>query len=456
MNKEVSKIKEHKSAVFPFLDKPVEIYKLENGHTVIIANKHGELVNISTWVRTGSINEDDKINGISHFLEHLMFKGTPEHPAGEFDRILEARGAIVNAATWKDYTFYYVTLPKGPNDEYFEEALDLHSDMMLNASIPEHEIGPIFDFHNPDVKEKRERYVVIEEIRMRDDQPWSKTYNELNHIMYTTHPYVMDVIGTGEIISSVPRQTIVDYYKKWYTADNFITIVVGDVDTEETLNLIREKFKSAESKPEIKVKHPEEEPQTQPRLVENMSKLNTGFTMFGFHGPQAGNLKETIAIDTISIILGEGKSSRLHQNLIEKPETPVFNVVGSGQYQFKDGNTFFIQANFHPSQRGKALELLKVEIRKMIDSPVSQQELDKAKKKLKGRFASESETVSEIGESIGHFMTICDDISCYTNYLNILNTLTVQDIFEISRKYLDLNKVSISVLMPENEEGEVK
>lgn len=458
MVKEISKIMDRKSAVFPFLDKPVEIYKLENGHTVVIANKLGELVNVSTWVKTGSINEDDKINGISHFLEHLMFKGTPAHPAGEFDRVLESRGAVVNAATWKDYTFYYVTLPKGANNQYFKEALDLHADMMLNPLIPEEEIGPVFDFHNPDVKEKRERYVVIEEIKMRDDQPWSKTYNELNHIMYTQHPYVMDVIGTGEIIASLPRQTILDYYKKWYTPENMTTIIVGDVNPEETISLIREKFQF-ETKQAVSTKeYPQEPAQTQLRIVENLSKLNTGFTIFGFHGAKANDLKNTIAIDAISIILGESKSSRLYQNLIEKPETPVFNVIASGQYQFKDGNTFFIQANFHPSQKEKAIELLKVEIRKMIDFPVSQEELDKARKKLKAGFAAESETVSEIGESIGHYMTVCDDISCYTNYLNVLDTLTIQDIFEASRKYLDLNKVSISILMPgeEKKEGEVE
>ena len=105
----MAKIIDKKTHIYPYLDKPVDIYTLENGHKIVIANKSGDLVNVSTWVKTGSIHEDDKISGISHFLEHLMFKGTPTHPAGDFDKILEAKGAIVNAATWKDYTFYYVT-----------------------------------------------------------------------------------------------------------------------------------------------------------------------------------------------------------------------------------------------------------------------------------------------------------------------------------------------------------
>ena len=106
---------------YPYLERPVEIYERENGHKIVFAYKKGGLINISSWVRTGSINENDENNGISHFLEHLMFKGTSTHKAGEFDRTLESRGAIVNAATWKDYTFYYVTIPKGSSDKNFKD-----------------------------------------------------------------------------------------------------------------------------------------------------------------------------------------------------------------------------------------------------------------------------------------------------------------------------------------------
>ena len=233
---ELSKVINKETVEFPFIDKPVEIFKLENGHTIVLANKQGDLANISTWVKTGSLNEDDSITGISHFLEHLMFKGTPLHPAGDFDRILESKGAIVNAATWKDYTFYYVTLPKGENNEYLKECIELHGDMIINSIIPEEEIGPAFDIKNPDVKEKRERSVVIEEISMRDDNNWTTTYDAMNALMYKVHPYKRDVIGTAEVISSVTRDTIMNYYKKWYTPNNMITIAVGAfTDSEQIL-----------------------------------------------------------------------------------------------------------------------------------------------------------------------------------------------------------------------------
>jgi zinc protease len=444
-----SRIKSIKEVIYPFLNKPVKVYELVNNHKIVLGYKEGGLVNVSTWVKTGSINENDQNNGISHFLEHLMFKGTPTHPAGEFDRILEAKGAIVNAATWKDYTFYYVTLPKGENDRDFWEALDLHADMMLNPIIPEHEIGPVFDVNDPNVAEKRERYVVIEEIRMRDDQPWTKTYNELNHNMYTTHPYKRDVIGSAEIISTVPQEVIMNYYKNWYTPENMTTIIVGDIDFDKTIEYVINKFEFKEERPCKREVLPDVNNLKEPLSLENKSKINTGFMIFGFHGPKACNLKNSIALDILGIVMGEGSSSRLYQNLIEKPEPPVFNVIDADQYQFKDGNVFFIQGNFIPEHKQQALEQIKEQVQAIVDSPISQEELNKSKKKLKVRFASSAETVSEIGETIGYYMTVCEELEMCSDYLKILENITEKDVQNAAKKYLDLGKSAVSVLMPE-------
>jgi zinc protease len=448
---ELSKVISREAADFPFIDKPVEIFKLENGHTIVIANKHGELANISTWVKTGSLNEDDSITGISHFLEHLMFKGTPSHPAGEFDRILESKGAIINAATWKDYTFYYVTFPKGENDENVQEVIELHADMMLNAMVPDEEIGPAFNPKNPNVEEKRERYVVIEEINMRDDNHWTTTYDSVNELMYEVHPYKRDVIGTAEVISSVSRETIMNYYKKWYTPQNMTTIAVGDFpNSEQVLDLIRQNFMLEAAEPTQKPVYEQEKEQLKPRNIEKTRKdINTGFVIMGFHGPKPINLAENIATEILSIILGEGKSSRLYQNLIEKQPEQIFNVVGATQYEFKEGNVFLIQGNFVPEKKTTAIDLLKSEIRKIMDEPISDTEFEKAKKKLKVGFAEEAETVSEIGEAIGHCLTVCEDISCHTEYLKTLDSITPEFIQKTAKKYLNLNKVSISLLIPE-------
>lgn len=433
---------------YPYLTEKVEVYERENGHKIILAHKDGELVNVSSWVKTGSINEDDTNNGISHFLEHLMFKGTDRFKVGEFDRILEAKGGIVNAATWKDYTFYYVTLPKGENDENLYLAIDLHADMMTGAILPEVEIGAPFDLNDTTVTDKRERHVVIEEIRMRKDQNWTKVYNACNFNMYTQHPYKRDVIGTPEIISQVTREQIMDYYKTHYTPENITTIVVGDFDKEKVLDAVIKGFDFSGTKKAPQRENKIDSPVSETKVVENITVANTGYVMFGFLGPKARELKENITLDLISIILGEGTSSRLYRNLIEKQAEPVVNYVDSTHYQFKDGNNFFIQANFRPEKKDTVIEMIKAELAKLLSEKITADELMKAKKKTKSRFAENAETVSEIGETIGYYMTVCGDLKLVEEYLRDLENITVEDLEDSVRKYLNINNAVISLLMP--------
>ena len=433
---------------YPYLTEKVEVYERENGHKIILAHKEGELVNVSSWVKTGSINEDDTNNGISHFLEHLMFKGTERFKVGEFDRILESKGGIVNAATWKDYTFYYVTLPKGENDENLYLAIDLHADMMTGAILPEVEIGAPFDLNDTTVTDKRERHVVIEEIRMRKDQNWTKVYNACNFNMYTQHPYKRDVIGTPEIISQVTREQIMDYYKTHYTPENITTIVVGDFDKEKVLDAVIKGFDFSGTKKAPQRENKIDSPVSETKVVENTTVANTGYVMFGFLGPKARELKENITLDLISIILGEGTSSRLYRNLIEKQAEPVVNYVDSTHYQFKDGNNFFIQANFRPEKKDTVIEMIKAELAKLLSEKITADELMKAKKKTKSRFAENAETVSEIGETIGYYMTVCGDLKLVEEYLRDLENITIEDLEASVRKYLNINNAVISLLMP--------
>lgn len=435
---------------YPYLTEDVEIYERENGHKIVLAHKEGELANVSTWVKTGSINEDDTNNGISHFLEHLMFKGTHKHKAGYFDKTLEAKGAIVNAATWKDYTFYYVTLPKGPQDCDLNLAIELHADMMLDPVLPEEEIGAPFDLNNPKVTDKRERHVVIEEIRMRKDQNWTKVYNACNFNMYKKHPYKRDVIGTPEIISKVTRDEIMNYYKTFYSPENMTTIIVGDFDKQKVLEKVEKEF-DFKGRPNAPKKINEiDSPTDHTIVVENKGKSNTSYLMIGFLGPKANQLKENIELDIISIILGESTSSRLYQNLIEKQPEPVFNMANAEHYQFKDGNNFFVQANFKPEKRDLAIELVKKEIDNLLTNRITEEELEKAKKKIKSRFAYSAETVSEIGETIGYYMTVCEDLKLIENYLKDVEDITIDDLENTIRKYLSIDNAVISILEPED------
>lgn len=434
---------------YPYLEKPVEIYERECGHKIVFAYKKGCLINISSWVKTGSINENDENNGISHFLEHLMFKGTTKHKAGEFDRTLEARGAIVNAATWKDYTFYYVTIPKGSDDRNFKDTLDLHADMMLDPIIPDNEIGAPFDL-NEKVTSKRERHVVIEEIRMRKDQPWTKVYNQTNANMYTSHPYKRDVIGNEQIISTITRETVLDYYKTHYTPNNITTIIAGDLNADEIIPLVAEKFDFKGRLNRINKIYSIDSGVSETKYIESYSQITTGFLMFGWLVPAARDIKTNTILEMAALILGQGQSSRLYQELVEKADNPIFNIVSTDYYQFRDGGNFFIQANFKPENKDEAVEQVKFQIQKLINEGITERELKKAKKKLKAGFAENSETVSDIAETIGFYMTVCNSIECVEEYVKVIDEITLEDVKNAVTKYLNLNKAVISLLMPEN------
>lgn len=435
---------------YPFLERPVVIYERECGHKIVFAYKKGGLMNISSWVKTGSINENDQNNGISHFLEHLMFKGTSKHKAGEFDKTLESRGAIVNAATWKDYTFYYVTIPKGNGSRNFTDTLNLHADMMLDPVIPDNEIGKPFNLNDNKITIKRERHVVIEEIRMRKDQPWTKVYNNLNKNMYTSHPYRRDVIGTEEIISSVKREEVLDYYRTHYTPNNITTIIAGELEPEEILPLVCKEF-DFKGRKNAEVKYYEiDKPVKSTKIIEDYAQINTGFLMFGYLGPLACDIKTSTILEMLCIILGQGQSSRLYQELIEKEKDPIFNVISCDYYHFRDGGNLLLDANFKPEEKDKAIEQIINQINKIITDGISDAELKKAKKKLKAGFAENSETVSDIAENIGFYMTVCNKLECVEEYINVIDTITKDDIKEAAQKYINIDNAVISVLMPDS------
>lgn len=320
---------------------------------------------------------------------------------------------------------------------------------MIDPVIPDYEMGAPFDINDKTVTDKRERHVVIEEIRMRKDQPWTKVYNATNHAMYTSHPYKRDVIGTPEIISQVSQEEVMNYYRTFYSPENVTTIVVGDFDSEDILNRVVEGF-SWGDRP-----HPPEKdfgpdtPVKETVYIENKANINSSFMMFGFLGAMAKDLKNIIALEMLAVILGEGASSRLYNNLIENQPEHIFNMIDAENYSFRDGSNFFVQANFNPEYKEKAIELVKEEIKK-VQNEITEREINKAKKKLKSRFACEAETVSDIGEAIGYYMTVCDDLNLAEEYLPICESITIEDLKDAAKKYLDLNHAVISILSPDN------
>ena len=444
----MTKIIKKEQIDYPYLEKPLSIYTFENGHKAILAYKDSPMINISSWVKTGSINENAQNNGVSHFVEHLLFKGTTKYPAGCFDRTMEQKGGIINAATWKDYTFYYINIPK----EHFKIALEMHADMMVDALFPIEEIGPEFNPNGKAPKEKRERYVVIEEIRMGEDNNWRKVYKNLNSSMYENHPYKREVIGTKEIIANISQEEIMKYYKTFYTPSNITTIVVGEFDEENIIKLIEENFIFKDNSNIEKCIPDERKKETiikNPKAIIDYAQINTGYIMLGALADSAKNLKETIALDLLSTILGDGKSSRLYSDLIESKTEPYYYQLESCHYQFKDGDNFFIEANFDSKKKDIVIKELKEHLKNL--EKIKQNELIKAKKRAKVNFAQDSEMVADIADAIGYWATVCEDVSLAKKYLPMLEEIDCEYLQEIAKKYLSPEKISISLLLPEGD-----
>lgn len=410
-------------------------FKLDNGQTVVIKEVHDNpIVIIDTWIKTGSVNETDENNGVAHFLEHLFFKGTSKHPPKEFDQILESKGAITNAATSKDFTHYYILIPS----QYFELALDLHSDMLLNPLVPRKEL-------------EKERKVVIEEIAKNNDKPTTVLYRNMIQGFYKIHPYKRDVIGTKEVIETISREQILDYYNKWYTPANMTTVIIGDIDTQKALNLVKTKFNkpAADDVRKDKVTYKlDKKPVEQIEKKVDM-KVETGYILIGFKGCHPIENKDSYALDVLATILGDGKSSRLYRNI--KEEKQLVHSISASHSSMRDDSIFYISANYITEDMERLKSAIFAEIDKLSKNEITKEEIQKAKNIIERDTFYSRESVSNIAGEIGYTVTITDSIDYYKNYLDNINKVTAEDLKRVAKTYLDKNSAVISVIMPEKE-----
>ena len=406
------------------------VHKLPNGQTLIVQEvKSNPIVTIDTWVKTGSINENDSNSGVAHFLEHLFFKGTKQHPVGEFDRILESKGAIVNAATSKDFTHYYITLPS----EYFDTAMELHSDMLSNPQIPRKEL-------------EKERKVVLEEISKDGNTPSRKVYENLNKLMYTSHPYKRRVIGSSDVISTIRREEILEYFNNFYAPSNMITLVIGDVDTAQVVQKVTESFNSEYKKP-VKKSFKKEHPLTSQKRNTEYIDSNVGYMMIGFRGVPIAN-NETYAIDVLAQILGGGKASKFYRDI--KEQKGLVYSISASNGSFRDDGIIFVSANFNPVNADKIEKSIFDEIVHVQKYGVTEEELNIAKNMIEQETYYSRESTSNIASELGYITALTGNPEYYNNYLANIKKVTAKDVQLAAQKYLGINKSAVAIALPKS------
>jgi len=407
-------------------------YILDNGQIIIIKEiKDNPIVIIDTFIKTGSANENDKNNGVAHFLEHLFFKGTTNHKRGEFEKALESKGGVFNAATSRDYTHYYIKI----DSKYLDEALNLHSDMLLNIAIPQNELD-------------MERKVVLEEITRSLDNPHSKLFDNFMRIVFNGTPYQRKILGTNEIISTISRNDIMAFHDTWYKPSNMVTVIVGDVNTQKILPKVQNAFKE-NKKRNIIVKPISPEFTNIPnRTIIEKSNIDTGYLILGYPTIGNNNLKEAYALNMAASIFAGGQNSILYDVL--KKDKNIILDASAGNYELKNTGVFYVTATFEAKNYEEVLSKIKTELKKFTQTPIDEKRLKLVKNSIKRQYLYSNESIEDIADMLGYNVAIGNTIQDYCEYLNVIESITPEFINQTMQKYFKDNVFALSVLLPDN------
>lgn len=419
----------------PYNHNEAKLYQLANGQKVIIMPKKGPTT-INTYVKVGSMNEADDKRGISHFIEHNLFNGSSKLQPGEFVRRVNEIGGRYNASTGFATTNYYIqSVIQKPED--FDNMLNIHSDMLLNPTFSQEMI-------------EKERGPVESEIQMLEDDPSAEINSIILKNLFQINSSSMDLIG-GSVknIQNITRDDVVDYYNLYYTPDNMTTVLVGDVNPDEAVAKIAKVFNSYKQSNQA-LKHTEElKPIDHPVRVDRTSHMiDSSLVNMAFAGPKNNDIKGTYATHLLIEALVGNDDARLSKLLTPlNTEASVNMEVVSSDYNAP--TSMMISANFDPDKTEEGLKAIYQGIYSMQTVPMSEQELNIVKNNFKYSLKNIAEDSMSITRLIGGNITNSNSMA-FCDLDKIIDSITPQDIMNAARSYLDLNRVSIGVLHPEN------
>ncbi len=409
----------------------VHEFTLENGLKVLLVPKPGTgITAVDIWINVGSLNETREISGISHFFEHMLFKGTEKRPGG-IDREIEALGGRTNAATSYDFTHYYIILPS----EHTELALDIIADITQNSSFPEEEIA-------------REKEVVLREQQQRSDSPTSFAFFTLRQEFYTVHPYKLPIIGFADSLERLTREDFLNWMRTYYVPNNMTLIVAGDIQTEKTLQIVKEKFGAMEPKPIPTQTYPKEPARTAKTVKEIRRDVSQGYLIFAWPGPSVKEAQDVYAMDVLITLLSDGRGSRFYKKL--RKELGLVTTIDAGYFTQKEPGIFNIYTEFPYENRVAVEQVILSELKEILDGKLGIDEVERAKRVLLAREALQAETSAGIAGTLGFYSVVAGDYKFALTYPQKIRAVTVQDIINVARKYINLETYYELVLIPES------
>jgi zinc protease len=425
---------------------PVTKVRFSNGLRVHLKEIHtAPLVSHWVWYRVGSRNEKPGKTGISHWVEHMQFKGTAQFPNGDLDKAISREGGSWNAMTYLDWTTYYEKLPT----DRIDLALRLEADRMINSLYDPAEV-------------ESERTVIISEREGKENEPIFRLDEAIQIAAFDSHPYRYEVIGDMQDLWKIARADLYEHYRTYYTPNNTLIALAGDFNTEKILARLTELYGDIPAGPEINGKIEIEPPLSAERRVEVSGPGDTTYLRLAYRAPAARDpdffaftVLDSLLSGPSGLMMSGGglsnKTSRLYRALVER-ELSV--SISGGLQATIDPFLYVITAIVHPRSTSEAvLAAIDAEIQRLQNHLVDAAEIARAIKQARALFAYGSENISNQAFWLG-FAEMFGDYAWFENYMQSLEQVTPQDVMRIAQTYLQSSRRVAGTYLPTGEAGE--
>ncbi|MGF1515983.1 MAG: M16 family metallopeptidase [Elainellaceae cyanobacterium] len=423
------------------------VRRLSNGLTVVAEQVPVDAVNLNLWFSVGSAVEADDINGMAHFLEHMMFKGTNRLKSGEFEQIVEQRGAIANAATSQDYTHYHITM--APQD--FVALTPLQLEVVLQPSIS-------------DGAFERERAVILEEIRRADDSPGRDSFYEAMAIACPDLPYARPVLGTPDVIEALQPEQMRAFHQTWYRPSAMTAVAVGNLPVEQLIETIENSIPGADSGPDIQsdVQETDAAPTAQPSPALSDSArrpfssvvrrdlvdpaLQQARLIMMWRVPGIQQLDQTYSLDVLASILGFGRTARLVQDLRE--ERSLVSQIRVSNMTYAQQGIFSVSARMAESALEEVEAAILDHICRLRDEPVKPSEIERIRTQVANRYIFANETPTSRSGLYGYYQALTGSLDAAIHYPKRIRTIDADDLQQAAQQYLNPEAYGIVVTRP--------
>jgi predicted Zn-dependent peptidase len=412
---------------------PVGKHVLDNGLTVLTVEDHSTpAISYQVWYHVGSKNERPGLTGISHFLEHLMFKGSANVGPEEHSKIIQANGGVDNAWTSFDNTTYFENLPS----DKLDLAAFLESDRQRSLSISPESFAS-------------EKEVVKEERRWRTDNDlYGAMFEQLQNLFWVAHPYHWEIIGFMSDIEAIKLEDVREHYRLHYAPNNTVVVISGDFETEEALKTIRKYYSDISAQPAPPPVTTVEPEQIGERRADVHKIAQLPSFIVGYHVPEAGH-PDTYPLQVAAKILFDGQSSRVYQRLVYQDQMATF--VDGGVWALEHNGMFYVLGGIQSGHTTEEAEkALYQEIEKTQSELVPDKELEKAKNQLEADFIFDLESNSDKGEWVGYYETVLGDYHKMFEEPARYQAVTAEDVMRVCNQYLSKKNRTVVTLIPES------